>query len=247
MTEAFLTIALLHWTVLLTPGVNFLLLAQLSASGSGGFGGAKGTAVVAVLGITTATFTWATLAVMGVGAVFAAHPLVRQLAQLAGGAYLLYVAYKLWGARGVVPSPGAGLGEARHASSSAQNIGRRNQARIEPKSEPSKAVTRAAAFRLGFVTNMLNPKPALFFGSMFVTALPGDASLPVVASAVGMVYLNALVWHLFLVLLFSSAPVQRVHGRMARGFNRVAGVLVGLFGMKLLAAVLHEWRGKSVA
>jgi threonine efflux protein len=232
MVEAFATIALLHWTVLLTPGVNFLLLAQLSASAS------RTTAWWAVLGITTATFTWATLAVLGVGAVFAAHPIVRQVVQVAGGAYLLYVAYKLWSSKGGVPATLAKM-----------------EAKIETKTDTAaltkpnviNAPTRLAAYRLGFVTNMLNPKPALFFGSMFVTALPPQAELPAVSAAVGMVYVNAVVWHGFLVLLFSSPPVQRVHARLAQGFNRVAGVLVGFFGVKLLAAVWQELRGKSAA
>ena len=46
----------------------------------------------AVVGMTTATFIWAALAVAGVGAVFAAHPSLRQGAQLLGGLYLLALA-----------------------------------------------------------------------------------------------------------------------------------------------------------
>ena len=83
MMPTLLTIAVLHWAVLILPGFNFLLIGQLAASGR------RSTAMAAVVGMTTATLLWALLAVAGVGIVFTAHPVIRQLAQVAGGLYLL--------------------------------------------------------------------------------------------------------------------------------------------------------------
>jgi threonine efflux protein len=206
MMEALLTISLLHWVVLVTPGVNFVLLAQLAVSGR------RSTAAMAVAGITTATLAWATLAVGGVGVIFVAHPAVRLLAQIAGGGYLLYVAWRLW----------------RSKASSAGEV-------------PAH-LTLGSAFRLGFVTNMLNPKPALFFGSVFVTTLPAHAGSSLIASAVAMVYINAVLWHLFLVVAFSVPKVKRGYERFSHIFNRAASVLVAAFGLKLVWATVQEFR-----
>ena len=71
MLQALITIALLHWAVLLIPGFNFVLIGQLAA------GGTRRTALAAVVGMTSATLIWASMAVAGVGAVFAAHPYLR--------------------------------------------------------------------------------------------------------------------------------------------------------------------------
>ena len=79
MLSTLITIALLHWAILILPGFNFILVGQLAASGQ------RTTAMFAVAGMTTATLVWACLAVAGVGIVFTAHPQVRQVAQLAGG------------------------------------------------------------------------------------------------------------------------------------------------------------------
>ena len=78
MLPTLITIALLHWAILILPGFNFILVGQLAASGQ------RTTAMFAVAGMTTATLVWACLAVAGVGIVFTAHPQVRLVAQLAG-------------------------------------------------------------------------------------------------------------------------------------------------------------------
>lgn len=210
MLETLVTIALLHWVVLITPGVNFVLLAQLSASGN------RSSAAMAVAGVTTATLTWAILAVLGVGVIFVAHPVVRQLAQLAGGTYLFYVALRLW--------------HSKHSG----------------KVQAVQQLSLGSVFRLGFVTNMLNPKPALFFGSVFVTTMPANAGSSLIASAVALVYINAVLWHLFLAFAFSIPSVKRRYERFSHGFNRAASVLVGAFGLKLVLATLQEYRAKSV-
>ncbi len=209
MLQTLLTISLLHWVVLMTPGVNFVLLAQLAASAK------RSSAAMAVAGVTTATLVWATLAVLGVGVIFTAHPAFRLLAQLAGGVYLLYVACKLWRSKASGPV------------------------------EASQHLSLGSVFRLGFVTNMLNPKPALFFGSVFVTTMPANPDVSLVVAAVAMVYLNAVLWHLFLVFAFSMPNVKRGYDRFSHVFNRAAGALVGAFGVKLVVATLQEYRAKN--
>ena len=209
MLETLITIAFLHWVVLITPGVNFVLLAQLSVSGD------RSSAAMAVAGITTATLAWATLAVLGVGVIFVAHPIARQIAQVAGGTYLIFVAWRLWYSR---PSGRADLAPQR---------------------------SRAMVFRLGFITNILNPKPALFFGSVFVTTMPADASFKLVVAAVALVYFNSVLWHLCLAFTFSIPKIKRRYERFSLAFNRAASLVVGVFGLKLVLGTLQEYRSKS--
>jgi threonine efflux protein len=82
MLSTLLTVALLHWAALVTPGVNFFVLSQLAASGQ------RRSACYAALGISVVAVTWAILAVLGVNALFMAHPQVRLAMQVAGGIYL---------------------------------------------------------------------------------------------------------------------------------------------------------------
>lgn len=207
MLTTFLTIAVLHWVALVTPGVNFVLILQLAA------GSPRSVSLAAVAGITTVTFLWALLAILGMGAAFSAHPALRQAFQIAGGAYLCYVAWKLW------RSPAAVATEVKAVTTS-----------------------RAAAFRMGFITNVFNPKTALFFGSVFATALPPSPGPVVLTGAVLLCWFNAVVWHVFLALAFSHGRVQSAYQRGRTVFNRGAAGLVGAFGLRLLVTTMQELR-----
>ncbi|WP_066261130.1 LysE family translocator [Hydrogenophaga flava] len=209
MLTTFLTIAVLHWVALVTPGVNFVLILQLAA------GSPRSVSLSAAAGITTVTFLWALLAILGMGAAFSAHPALRQAFQIAGGAYLCYVAWKLWRA------PAAVATEVKAVTTS-----------------------RAAAFRMGFITNVFNPKTALFFGSVFATALPPSPGPAVLAGAVLLCWFNAVVWHVFLALAFSHGRVQSVYQRGRTVFNRGAAGLVGAFGLRLLVTTVQELRAR---
>lgn len=178
-------------------------------------GGSRAAAMSAVAGMTTATLAWASLAVAGVGLVFTAHPAIRHLAQVAGGLYLLHLAVKLWRA------------------------GRQSSATAAP------VLGASAAFRTGFMTSALNPKIALFYGSVFATALPQDPSLLLVVLSVLLVFANSLVWHSSLALLLSRPVVQSAYLRSFQALNRISGVLVGAYGAKLIASAITEFRARS--
>lgn len=178
-------------------------------------GGSRAAALFAVLGMTTATLVWGSLAVLGVGAVFSAHPQLRFAAQIAGGVYLLYLAVKLW----------------RSGATAAE------QAPATPGN--------AAAFRVGLLTSLLNPKIALFYGSVFATALPPSPSLLHIVSAIAVVYANSVIWHTGLAFLFSQPKVRQIYLRNFARLTKVSGAMVGAFGLRLLVATIQEFRSRG--
>ncbi|NRF72140.1 LysE family transporter [Aquincola sp. S2] len=209
MLTTLLTIAVLHWMMLVTPGANVLLVSQLAASGH------RRSAYFAGFGVSAVALGWALLAILGVQAVFAAMPQLRLALQIAGGVYLLYVALRLWRAGG--SGDGAAGG----------------------------AIAAGAAFRLGFLTNVMNPKSALFFGSVFATALPAAPEPALLAAAVALVFVNALAWHSLLAALLSQPRIQAAYARQRQRLNRIAAAIVGAIGLKLLATTLHELRSRA--
>ena len=175
---------------------------------------ARRPAIFAALGITLVAAIWATLAVLGVNAVFAAHPHLRIVVQAAGGLYLIYLAARLWRS-GAAPEAGAAT-----------------------------TLSPLAAFRLGFLTNITNPKSALFFGSVFATALPNDPAPGLLVAVVTLAVLNALCWHLFLAFAFSHPRVRASYARRRAVFSRLAGLLIGTFGARLVVAAAVEARAQ---
>lgn len=208
MLSTLMTVWFLHVAAMISPGANVLLVSQLAA------GDRTRSAAFAALGVTLGAGAWATFAVLGINAVFQAWPGFRLALQIAGGLYLLYVASRLWRARGP---------ELNGRASS---------------------VSRVAAFRLGLLTNITNPKSALFFGSVFAASFPAAPSVLLQVCAVVMIVVNALCWHTLLAYLFSRPRVRAAYARTRMTANRVASVAVGALGMGLLAATWREARAR---
>jgi threonine efflux protein len=208
MLSTLLSIALLHWLVLVTPGTNVLLVSQLAASGR------QRSALYAGFGISVVAVSWALLALLGIHALLIAAPQIRLALQIAGGIYLCCVAIRLW--KSTDSSPTA----------------------------PVSNLTSWAAFRLGSITNVLNPKSALFFGSVFATALPEQHSVNLQVAALLLVFANAFLWHSLLALAFSGASVQAFYARHRSTLTRVAGAVVGAFGLRLVVSAAEEIRAK---
>lgn len=167
----------------------------------------------AALGVTLGALMWVMAAVFGVNVVFSLFPSLRLVLQLAGGFYLLYVAVRLWRSSGPALKNGAAA-----------------------------PVSNASAFRLGFLTNITNPKSALFFGSVFAACFPPAPSPLLQLCAVLMIVMNALCWHSLLAWLFSRQRVRAAYAGARTTANRVASAAVGALGLGLLLATIGEAR-----
>ncbi|MEO6918644.1 MAG: LysE family transporter [Collimonas sp.] len=164
----------------------------------------------AALGVTVGAGIWASCAVLGVNAIFQAFPWLHLALQITGGLYLLYIASRLWRSGNIALDGNA------------------------PQ------VSAFAAFRLGLLTNITNPKSALFFGSIFAASFPVTPSPLLQAAAVTMIVINSLCWHMLLAYFFSRSRIRVAYSRSSRLVNRAASVAVGTLGLSLLAASLRE-------
>lgn len=169
-------------------------------------------AMFAALGLAVGSALWAALAVLGVNVVFTAFPILRLSLQIAGGLYLLYLAIRLWSSGMVVTA------------------------------DETAAVSPVAAFRLGMLTNLTNPKAALFFGSIFSTCFPATADSALLIAAIVVVFSNALCWYALLAYLFAREPVRIAYLRNRHIAAKAAGAVLGSLGLRFLLGSLKEAR-----
>lgn len=174
--------------------------------------GRRGSARFAGLGVVVGAALWAISAVLGVHAIFQSFPFLRLSVQVVGGLYLLYIAIRVW--------------------------------RNEPGnwSESALAVTPFQAFRLGFLTNVTNPKAALFYSSIFATSFPAEPTHMLQTAAVAVVTVNAFCWYMVLSYLFSRPRIRDAYGRVRKSASRVVSVCFGVFGIGLLISTYRSYR-----
>ena len=177
-----------------------------------GRGAADGRAagIAAALGIGAGTLVHIAVVALGLAALLAAVPLAYAVVRLTGAAYLVWLGVK------ALRRPAGG--------------------------DPTVALapgSRWSAFRQGALTNILNPKVALFFLAFlpqFVDGARGSAAVQVIA--LGLLFdVSGTVVNLAVALGASGAARRlRTRGRTAALLQRATGVLFIALGLRLALA-----------
>ena len=160
-------------------------------------------ALAAAGGIATAALVLASAGAFGLGVLVAQVEPVHLALRVLGGGYLVLLGVRMW----------------RHAD--------------ELVAAPATALSDRACFRAGVLTNVTNPKAAVFFGSVFAAVLPAEAAPGLRAAAVALVAVDALAWHSLLAVVFATPPVQGAYRRAKRRLDRVLGAVLGAVGLRL--------------
>lgn len=196
-----------------TPGVDLLLTVSRTAQ-SGVRAG-----VMAALGINAGCALHALAAAFGLAALLAWSATAFSLLKWAGAAYLLWLAYgMLRGAwRGVAAAPAAAVAGA----------------------PPTPA---AADFRRGLLTNLLNPKVALFMLAFLPQFIPAQAAHKTLAFlGLGLLFIVQSTLFLLAVVLL-AARLSRVHAlaRSARTLQAAGGLLFIVLAARLAGSRLES-------
>ena len=181
-----------------TPGVDFLLTVSRTLQGGPRAG------VAAVAGINAGCVVHALMAAFGLASLLALHPQAFRAIQVAGAAYLVWL----------------GLGMLRQAW----------RGEGTPAMAPGAPLrsTWWADFRVGLMTNVLNPKVALFFLAFlpqFVPAASPQKTLSFLLLGAWFIAQGGL-FSLGLVALAARLSRTRSSHRIRRGLNGLGG---GLF------------------
>jgi threonine/homoserine/homoserine lactone efflux protein len=199
---AFATAWFLHFLAAASPGPAVLLCARLAAT--------EGMRVGAFysIGVAIGGCMWALAALLGLSVLFEVAPGVLWGFKIAGGAFLIWLGWKMWRH---APEP---LAEAVSADS---------------------ARTGLAAIRLGILTQMANPKTAVFFGAVFVSTVPHGVGWGTIAVLLAIVFVNESVVIAAFARLFSAAPMRAAYARLKTAIDRSFGGILALLGLKIAA------------
>lgn len=185
-----------------SPGPSFIYVARnaISLSRQHGFATA--------LGMGSGACIFAMVALLGLQAIFTAVPFAFWLLKIVGGAYLVYLAFKI-------------LRSARQPLQHLDN-------------DRTVNMTLGRTYLFGLLTQLSNPKTAIVFAGVFSALLPQEipayfyAAIPFVAFCVD------AGWYFIVAFVLSSEAPRKAYLRFKAIFDSTAGCVMGLLGLKLI-------------
>lgn len=166
--------------------------------------------LLVVLGLVTGTAVWASAAAFGIAAVVAQVGALYTLLKVAGAAYLIWLGVQLFRSGGKDRGPGA------------------------PSAGPH-IRSGFGAYRLGVLTNLSNPKTAVFFASLYAGLMPPQPSVPLQLASIAVILSISTGWYGSMALAFSHPSVAGRYGRARRTLDRICGGLFIGAGLGLAA------------
>lgn len=168
--------------------------------------------IITAFGVGTSLFFHVGYTILGLGLVGAQSLLLFSIIKYAGAAYLIYMGIM------AIRGPTAVMPDHIAAPSDTVNIG------------------VAKSFALGFATNALNPKPILFFLSLF-SVLVSHQTPASVKGVYGLVMATALIaWFSGVSYFITTLRIRRGFAQIGPWLNRITGAVFIALGMKLVLA-----------
>ncbi|MCX8995750.1 LysE family translocator [Rhizobiaceae bacterium BDR2-2] len=166
-------------------------------------------AIVAAVGTITGTLCWGLAGWFGINALFQAAPFAYTALKVVGGLYLIWLGAKiLWAARRPAPAPELVL--------------------------ERRAVSLKTAYRMGVMTNLANPKSALFVASLFAATMPADAPWHYGVAAIATMVVISAIYYVMLIGLLTHRRVAAAYLRTRRKTDLLVGTIFVGFGSRLL-------------
>lgn len=186
-----------------SPGPN--VLAVIGTSMSAG----RPSGIALALGVATGSLTWAVLTVLGLSALLAAYSSALTVIKLAGGCYLIWLAYKSFKAAA-------------------------NSNDIETRTIEGSGRSPFSFLLRGYIVQMTNPKAALTWIAIISLGLQKGAPLWVAVAIVLGTFALSVLAHVLYAVAFSTPFMVSVYSHARRKIQIVLGGFFAFAGSKLL-------------
>jgi RhtB (resistance to homoserine/threonine) family protein len=167
----------------------------------------KRVGLATALGIALGNVWWISTSILGISILISKIVWLFTIIKFTGAFYLMYLGFRALFAK-------------------KKDI---QQGQKEEKKNP----TAVSAFRMGLLTNIFNPKCALFFVSFFSIVITPSTSL-MIKSLYGLEIITiAVCWFSLLATVLSVDQVKKRFERIAFYFDKATGVLLIALGAKV--------------
>jgi threonine/homoserine/homoserine lactone efflux protein len=157
------------------------------------------------MGLGSAVF--ASLTLLGLQAVLLSVPPLYMLLKVLGGIYLIYLAIVIW---------------------------RNSRQSVDLKSASKNSADLYNSFKLGLITQLSNPKTAIFYGSIFAALLPPNLPDITLLILVSTIFFLEAGWYSLVAFVLSSKTPKQIYLNLKQVLDRLASGVIGVLGLKLI-------------
>lgn len=90
-----------------------------------------------------------------------------------------------------------------------------------------------SAIKMGFLTNILNPKVTLFFLSLFTMVISPETPPTILGIASTIMIINTAIWFSLVAILFTQSKVRSFFDKFQNAFNKSFGAILVALGIKV--------------
>lgn len=169
------------------------------------------TGIYTSIGIAVGIMVHVAYSLLGIGLVISKSIILFNVIKFIGAGYLIYIGYKSLRAK---PAPEAEV----------------------YTTEIKQDISAGASFKIGFLTNALNPKATLFFLALFTQVIdPATPKLIQFFFGIEMMVIT-FVWFALVSLFFSNTLIRKRVGKVQHYVERATGAVLIALGIKVALA-----------
>lgn len=204
-TTSFLAVAIISLIAAISPGPDFFIVFKNSIVHS------RKSGFLTAFGVSLAIIVHLTYTLVGIGVLIAESSGLFAILKYSGVVYLFYI-----GLKSIISS-------FKHSSSV-----------VVDSTKAAKEISGLTAFLQGFWTNLLNPKAAIFFVSLFSQFI--DANTPTIIGIeyAAIAWSITLGWFLLLTYMLTHKQVVKRIDRFRIYVDRAMGAVLMMLGFKML-------------
>ncbi|MDP9807262.1 threonine/homoserine/homoserine lactone efflux protein [Rhizobium tibeticum] len=204
-TSIFLSIIAALSIGAMSPGPSFVVVSRIAMSRS------RLDGLAAALGMGIGGVAFSVLALAGLTALLSQFEWLYLALKVAGGAYLVYIAFRIW----------RGAREPIHVGDAASD---------------HRALARS--FTTALLTQVSNPKAIVVYASIFAALLPKTVPLGLVFALPIGVFAVEAGWYTVVALAFSAKHPRRLYLASKTWIDRLAGTVMAGLGVQLVTSGL---------
>lgn len=164
--------------------------------------------LAAALGMGAGGAVFGMLALAGLSALLQQVEWLHLTLKILGGGYLVYLGVRIW----------------RSARTPL----------VMDDMEASRKKPAVRSFWLGLVTQLSNPKTAIYYASIFAALLPAKPAEWLLLALPPTIFLIEAGWYVIVALAFSSSGPRAAYLKSKTWVDRIAGAVLGALGARLL-------------